>query len=661
MSFKIMLFLSSLVIGLYYIKNGYKRYTIFYWLLTLPIIYFSLNYIDQAQTIDEIQYINAFSNMYAIERGTKYWFKGTYQYRISEIFSGTICLLVRKFFDLSETRMILVYKYSHYALYLGVVLIIAQIWKKIYAYEEQSIRYRISNAATLMVLIGSPISCLLLKVCNYDAGCVLFGIAGLSFIILADKHENVKIAFVGTIVASLSCLEKWGGLPYWCVCAAAVGAIAYKKTKKIKNLIIADLTVIISSYVICWFSLIYIRLLQGQGIVDINIGAALFPLFIMVKFFLSYGPINNEEIGAYDNIALPCIMFLIVAIIAFALIIECFRKLYDKYHKNRLLRIFCTSVLLCIVSGAITACFIVARQQYPFIDIPDGIYVPNASMNGTTCFYDVKTAFGYYLASAFYALATCIANMPTTYMVVFVLACAIFIGMKKVRDDEYGLFLTGVFGLVLPILYVWSGTPATPRYFGVSILLMQILSIYILGKYVETNRLNGIKCVRWGIKIGAMVCYVLILVEMCLYTPNYTSFAPIWLYRSNEFKTSVRQGEKAVGESMMWGEDLAIAGNEIRDLLGKDVDYSQYTIYYSYGREWIKNPGFNIKSMRRGLDNLSWTENDYYIFTKFRIYRKEIPEFIFDLEPDITVSNNGEIAVWIYRGDRIREYSSYFE
>ena len=43
------------------------------------------------------------------------------------------------------------------------------------------------------------------------------------------------------------------------------------------------------------------------------------------------------------------------------------------------------------------------------------------------------------------------------------------------------------------------------------------------------------------------------------------------------------------------------------------------------------------------------------------IYRKTPPEFLRLVTPDAVISYKGEIAVWIYRGDKIKDYSAWFE
>lgn len=653
MSIYFFLILGSCVFGIYFYKNGYKKHTLLYTLLLIPFIYFSLNMIDQAMTVDEPGYITAFMHMDEMERGSILWKKGTYQYRVAEIFSGTICLLISKLFSVSDDRLIIIYKYTHWMLYIGVILRISQIWNKIFNYDVDSTKYRMSNAAVLLILIGAPISCLILKVCNYDAGCVLFGIAGLSFIILADRLSNPRIAFVGTLVAVLSCLQKWSGLPYWCVCASTVGALTYKSTKNVKKAILADLKVIICSFAICWLSLIYIRLIQGYGIVDINIGAGLFPLFFMAKaFFALSGSVDFTDINLYDSEAWKYILFIVVSVVIFSFVLEAGRKIYDKCYTSRKDRIVCTLLAFAIVLGGIVASFVIIRSQYPFTTIPEDVYVPKAIVNGTTFFFNTRTRWGYILANMFYAVSVELTNWPTAYLLIFFAACAAIIKSKKVFI-EYYLFLTEVFVMIMPIAYVLAGNPAIPRYFGVSILLIPIFSVYIVGHYTDED--GSLKKIMMKRAISILL-YILVLVEMILYIPNYVSFAPLWLYRSEQFRTTVRQGEWATGEAMMWGEDLAIAGNKVMELIGPQDDYSQYTLYRNYDGLWLKNPGFNIKDMRNNIEELSWTDKDYYIFTKFMTYRSEPPELLVSVVPDAVISYKGEIAAWIYRGDRIKDY-----
>ncbi len=651
--------LGALVCGLYFYKSKYKNYTFIYTLLLIPLLYFSINMIDEAMTADETGYINTFIHMDQMERGTISWVKGTYQYRISEIFSGTICFLFNRLFTISDNQLVLIYKYTHWILYFGVTFLIAQIWKKIFDYDVNSIKYRMSNAAVLMILIGAPIACLLLKVCNYDAGCVYFGIAGLSLLILAAKKNAPKIAFAGALVALLSCLEKCIGLPYWAVCATAAGALTYKTTKSVKKTILADLAVLGSSYTLCYLSLIYIRLIQGSGIVDLNIGAALFPLYFIAWDFLatSTAQIDFTILNSNTDIACQYIAFMAISVILFSFILAVGEHIYNKYHTSRKCRIIFGLFSIAIIIGGIVVSFVLTRSLYPCKDFPENVYVPKARMVGGIYFFNTQTKWGYLLATMFDAVSVVLTNQPTAYLLIFLFACVIMMKSKQIYD-EYYLFLIEIFVLLLPSAYTLSGAPRAPRYFGVSILMLPILSVYMIGRYMyEDGRVKSIMVQRFS----GVLLYISILVEMILYIPNYVCFSPLWLYRNEEFRTTVRQGEWENGEAMMWGEDFAIAGNKVMELIGPQDDYGQYTLYYSYGSLWLKNPGFNRISMYSGLDNLSWTDKDYYLFTKFMIYRKTPPEFLRLVTPDAVISYKGEIAVWIYRGDKIKDYSAWFE
>lgn len=113
-------------------------------------------------------------------------------------------------------------------------------------------------------------------------------------------------------------------------------------------------------------------------------------------------------------------------------------------------------------------------------------------MNGIIYFYNVNSKFGYFMR-----FPLCLQISQRLYLIIFFAACVVFIRMKKVYYDEYYLFLTGLFVLILPIAYVLAGDPAVPRYFGVSILLMSILSVYALGRYADGDESLRTSIVEW--------------------------------------------------------------------------------------------------------------------------------------------------------------------
>lgn len=670
----IMIVVAFITILCFLRKLGYGKYTLIYGVLLLPFIWFAMNMITEAITIDEWKYITSFKQLRSLERGSVNWVKGTYQYRVSEISSGTVCAAVSKLFpEINDYHLIMIYRYTHWYLFFLVALGIAYSWNHILPENRDGRAYRIINAAVISILTGAPLSCLLLKVCNYDAGCVYFGIAGISLLVLAEKKCSMKLAYSAVLVSIMSCLEKWGGLPYWCICVAGTGALVYRYKKSLLKTILTDIIAIGISGCICYLSLIYIRLLECKGIIDISIGIATFPLFFMAKMFFGFSDINLEDINYYDSMAIPWLLFVTVAIMLFSILLEVCRKIYLIGIKQKSFRKVLSVLVFLLFIGTIVACFVVVRGQYPFVEIPEGLYIAEEAMNGTTYFYNAKTALGYWMCVVFYGFATVVTNWPTVYLLFVFLAiyCAgkgsvagkISVeniagayrnieNKKGLASEGYFLFLTGVLALLLPIMYVLAGDPPVPRYFGVSILLIPIIALYI----IYCKNLSVIR----NLKV-IVVVYMIILFEMFLYIPNYSCFAPVWLWRSPEWKQSVRQGEWAVAEAMMWGEDLAVAGKRVMDLIGPQEDYGQYTLFANYGLHWIGNPGFHVVAMNRGIDALSFTEYDYYIFTKFRVYRGPEPEFFSIVEPIDTVEFNGEIAVWIYRGDTIREYTSCFE
>ena len=425
-SMYLILLLAFIVVFIYFIKVGYGRKALMYSFFSFPFIYFSINMIDEAVTIDEWDYIYVFRLMNTIERGSLYWFKGTYQYRISQIFSGTMCTIARGLLkSISDNQMILIYKYSHWLLFFVTVVSISFIWTQILNGDPKKLKGRIACSAILYGLIGLPISCLLLKVCNYDAGCVYFGVAGISLLILAERRKSIKFAWASVFVSLLSCLEKWGGLPYWCICVSGIGALVFRYSKSWAKSVASIFLSVFGSSIMCYLALVYIRLLEGQGLVDLNIGAALFPIFFMAKLFFGYSSINFNDITFYDSSVLVYLPIVLIAIIIFSLILETGRKFYCRWCYTNWFKYISLIYVVTLFLGSILASYLVIRSQYPFIEIPEGYYVPSESMNGTIYFYNVKTHIGYILCQIFYSFSVVLTNMPTIYLVGVFVACYI--------------------------------------------------------------------------------------------------------------------------------------------------------------------------------------------------------------------------------------------
>ena len=213
--------------------------------------------------------------------------------------------------------------------------------------------------------------------------------------------------------------------------------------------------------------------------------------------------------------------------------------------------------------------------------------------------------------------------------------------------------------LVQPILFSIAGQPAGERYYAVTILMQVIICYY----YIYTGKMEV--QVKFKHRIFFGILGMLYMAEMLLFTPNIKIFSPVWVVRSKDYKESIRKGAWYAGEAMTWGEDMSIAGNMIKDMVDKQgiEDYGQISIYGNYGSIWLNNPGFKINKINMGSDTVDykWDDTEYMVLSKFALYRYDIPEFIYDVEPTATIEYNGEISSWIYKGSQLEKYKEYFE
>jgi hypothetical protein len=144
---------------------------------------------------------------------------------------------------------------------------------------------------------------------------------------------------------------------------------------------------------------------------------------------------------------------------------------------------------------------------------------------------------------------------------------------------------------------------------------------------------------------------------MFLYTPNIKAFSPIWVWHNDSYNKTFRTGIWAAGETMFWGEELALAGSKILQIIDPNTKTNEIKIISNYGRVWPNNPGFKICPLTR--QNLSFDNNTYYVLNKFMLFRDEIPPFIGKEPPLLTLSYKGEIGAWIYNGEQLSLYQEY--
>lgn len=653
------------ILAAYYIRGGYNKHAIPYIFVSLPILFLSINMVSEIITADEYQYMIAFIDMKNI-KDYACAFKALHTYRTSQMLFGSFFSIIpesiKSYFDTNE--LIRGYKILHYFVFFLISIGISWIWRnKILDKDISNIRFRIADNAILYCLLALPVSCLMLKVCNYDASNVYFAILGFSLIIAAEKESNLRLAYAGTIAAAFGCLDKWSNLLYWCICAmffVYIGVRVYQKWYlKLLNAFKYGIICIGSAITISWLNLVYLKLLAGGELYsDINSRLVLFPFTYMLQILFVDNKMTAFDDEIFSNGIIRSLIIIMILIIVCALLLVLF-DLINKKMKLALSRLLTNvnAILLsvCIISGILAAYFI-PQFLSPFKEIEEGFYNSTDSFNSVIYHFGAVNGLQHFIHKVAYAFATILCNYPTVVLLILGLNIYLYIKKSKELMENYFIHIIMFICTIFPILFSVAGQPAGERYYGVTILMMAIISVY--------NVYNSKIHFKYNRIIACIVC-IGFIGEMLIYVPNIKIFSPIWVVHSLEYKNTIRKGEWYAGESMTWGEDMAIAGNMIKDMVDNEgvKDYSDISIYGNYGHIWLGNPGFNIGVIDKGVnvDGYKWDNTEYMVLSKFKLYRYDIPDFIYSIEPVATIKYNGEVSSWIYTGDQLKEYKEYFE
>lgn len=635
-----------------------------------PFVFFSVQMVTEAVTIDELQYIFTFIDPENIKNHGVLSMIVLYEYKFSQIFIGIFFALIPAIIreQLGTTNLAILYKVAHYFLMLIIILLIARVWRTQIFENKEEKRLHASESALLAVLIGLPLSCLLLKVCNYDSGSTYPALLGFSLLWGAYKKKSVAEGFAGTLVTALGVLDKWTALPYWCICVVLFAHlfIENRKGEGIKKYVYGVLAVIISySAALCisLLELVYANIYQGGLCAPINIGNIAFSFTHAARVILSGDmSVDYYNVNAYNSDAFMYVLIVIFALLGCLFIMEIVFKVLASYHINEtnLVNKVCAFILLISIVGGIIAAYCIPLRISPYIAIQEGNYLSTDGFDGWTYHYGAKTATGHFVCKVCYMCATVLCSYPTVVTVLAVVAAVLII--KKEIENTNGNFFAGLFwfcSILLLALYAIAGMPSDARYFSFSIYALIISVIYYLNQFYCHTKLTNRLVVTGSI---------LFVIEMLFYSPNIINFSPIWIIHSNEHNQTIRTGEWYAGESMLWGEELAIGGNKIKNLVdeqNQDMDYSKVNIYTNYGGAWLRKfrdkSFFTVKNVYSGIDEIRFTENAYYIFSKYRLFRGEVPGFINEIVPIDTIEFKGDIGAWIYRGDQLNEYREYFE
>lgn len=219
--YEAVLFLGAvLLLVLHYRNAGYnKKELLVCTVLLVPILYFSINMVTEVVTADEAQYeecITDIRNLKEYGAATKMLF----EYKFSQLTIGSIFWLIPQGVreKLGNNNIWMIYKCLHWLLMYVISLVVMTIWRKdILSIDNQKKQNRLAENLVLVTLIGMPLTCLLMKVTNYDAGSTYPAILGISMMWAAFNKDDQKLGFWATIVVALGVLDKWTALLYWMI------------------------------------------------------------------------------------------------------------------------------------------------------------------------------------------------------------------------------------------------------------------------------------------------------------------------------------------------------------------------------------------------------------------------------------------------------------
>ncbi len=620
-------------------------------ILFIPMLYFSINMVTEAVTVDEPGYEICITDV----RNLKYQGKAEavlYEYKLAQLTVGTIFLLIPSFIkeSLGENGIWMLYKIIHWLFIYILALATVNVWRKWILVDKDEKWNRIAENSVLAIMIGLPLSCLLIKVTNYDAGSTYPAIFGVSILWAAYKTQNRKMGFWATVITAFAVMDKWTALPYWVISVILFALIVIKNEKKyigkIKGTISATILAFVGAMGISVFYFLYAFFQQGGFYRKIDLGVITFSFTHAVRAVIT----SNWTVSS-SNLDIIFIVPLVVLIIACVLSLDFFAsKLFKSVQKasNVYLKVDSVLIILGIMGGVVAAYFIPLRIS-PYLPIQEGFYVTTDSFDGWTYHFSAKTAIGHFGAKLCYMCATICTNYPTILLLLFLIICIFLLKKSDFKEIYFcSILLSAAIGLL--ILYAVVGLPYDAKYYSYSIYVLALTLIY-LGYYC----LNFSMANRVLLSVGILVYYV----EMALYIPNIKPFSPVWLWHDSEWNKSIRVGEWSAGETMFWGEEMAIAGCKIDFFISETNDeINEITIYSNYGVVWPGNPGYKIRSIYE--TDLEFGKNDYYVLNKFKLFRADKPEFINRVTPIATINYKGEVGAWIYRGEDLKDYTDYF-
>ena len=307
-------------------------------------------------------------------------------------------------------------------------------------------------------------------------------------------------------------------------------------------------------------------------------------------------------------------------------------------------------LLLLIIIGGVYATFFVTLKVYPYVDFLPGECRDVIQFDDWYYNYGGATKLGQSLFLTLDSLGQILNSISSVHLfLLFIFALGSLIGKIKVQDEDDFWIQCIIGGICTLILgYAVVGIPPDAKYKSLFVIALIICSFLCIARcFVVQSR---------GIVLGILLLGLMGM-EVFIYRPNELVFSPVWNIKSESEKKYPTTGEIRIGEAMSWGFHNMLAGEKISAWAEQNsIPLEQIYIYSDYYSKWLENPGMNIRVIESSKDIGDFGEKDFYILSRFALFREEIPEFIYEEEPFDAVSYRGEIVAWIYRGEQLEKY-----
>lgn len=568
-----------------------------------------------------------------------------YQYRITLLVTCIGMLLFRIF---RISTIVSINTLEQFALALHVflsfiflILIVVLGFRCFLREKMEKNKESLFFTAILAVFICCPVLILEMRAYNYDSFSMMLGIIALELAAMAIKNDDRRWLWGGIITATLATFEKVMAGPVLILCIVLTGILDCQEIKNVNHI-----AKIVKSVVIgCFVYLLTAILLQmgiewlivrepGNSITFVSIFYPLCSSFDILFGNFAYSDIKRECL----LLMLAICVFIIFSVVG-GLLIQIIKK-----HSDTIFKVIpvVNAITLMIICGiGIISTYTIKMKIYPYDNFRAGESQICPNFTGAYYHYGAATALGQYFLHFCNAMANIINKITTGHLLLISLYIVIILRKKhktiSIQDllPHLGISLS----VFMCILYAVAGVPSDSRYKSLYIGGLIIGCVIVIFCEIKVDE------ILWRAKIALSVICVISMIEIVIYTPNEMPFKPSWNINCAKYP---RQGIWDAGEPMQWGVQNMLVGEKIKKWADTEkIDYSDITIYCDYVGGWFENPGINMEYIVF-TDELNQSKYNFYINSRFMLFRKEIPGYIYNEVPFMEISYRGETATWVY-------------